>query len=155
MACEIISSKGAVFVLWGKPESGDIDLVLSAMRMASDRVLGQIVYITRVPAGAPPPEPEVREHLNKLLPAGMELCSSYHVVLEGTGFLSAMKRGILASLMQISWRRGAFFVHATPKQVLFKVDKIVRSDVEAILNLAEKRGLLTATEPTRRPPQAA
>jgi hypothetical protein len=34
-------------------------------------------------------------------------------LLEGTGFVAALKRGILAALFQIRWRRGTFFVHVS------------------------------------------
>jgi hypothetical protein len=105
------------------------------------------VYITRVPVDAPPPEPDVRQRLNEIMPAMRASCSSYHVILEGEGFLSAIKRAIVASLMQVGWPRDTFFVHATPKGVAFKVSLEARRDVEVLLNLAEQQGLLTGRAP--------
>jgi hypothetical protein len=147
MACEIISIEGAVFVLWGKPTKADLERVIDRVELISSASARPIVYITRVPTTAPPPESDVRQHLNSLMPRFVKACSSYHVVLEGSGFISALKRGILASLLQLGWRSGTFFVHETEKGVASKVDRNTRRDVEAILNLAREGGLLTAPPP--------
>jgi hypothetical protein len=147
MACEIISNEGAVFALWGKPTKADLDRVVDRVELIAHASGRPILYITRVPMAAPPPEADVRQHLNSLMPRFIKACSSYHVLLEGSGFVSALKRGILASLLQFGWRNGAFFVHENEKGVFAKVDRGVRPDVEAILQLANKRGLLTAAPP--------
>jgi hypothetical protein len=147
MACEIISIEGAVFVLWGKPNRVDLDRVIDRVELIASASARPIVYITRVPNNAPPPESDVRQHLNSLMPRFVKACSSYHVVLEGSGFISALKRGILASLLQLGWRNGTFFVHDTEKAVASKVERQARRDVEAILALAKDKGLLTAPPP--------
>ncbi|HTQ03245.1 MAG TPA: hypothetical protein VMI54_05290 [Polyangiaceae bacterium] len=151
MACEIISVEGAVFALWGKPTKTDLDRVIDRVELISSASGKPIVYITRVPVNAPPPEGDVRAHLNSLMPRFIKACSSYHVVLEGTGFVSAVKRAILASLLQLGWRNGSFFVHESDKGIISKVERPVRPDVEAILALAQKRGLLTAPPPEEGP----
>lgn len=147
MACQIISCEGAVFVLWGKPTKDDMDLVLNRVRLMARTSGRPIVYITRVPVDAPPPDPDVRQRLNEVMPQMKEHCSSYHVVLEGVGFVSAVKRAILAGLMQFGWPRNTFFVHAAAKEAAYKVTKEARRDVEAILRMAEKEGLLDASSP--------
>ena len=157
MACRVISCDGALFVLWGKPTPEDMNLVVDraeTMVRASGRPL---VYITRVPVDAPPPDAEARKCLDGLMPRMKAACSSYHVVLEGVGFVSSAKRAILAGLMQFGWPRSTFFVHASAREVLFAVPREVRPDVEAILALAEGQGLLNATasadsEPRTAPP---
>ncbi len=147
MACEIISVEGAVFVLWGKPTKADFDRVVDRVELIASATGRPIVYITRVPVNAPPPEGEDRAYLNSLMPRLMKACSSYHVILEGSGFISAIKRAILASLLQLGWRNGSFFVHENEKGVVAKVERAVRPDVEAILSLAKAKGLLTAPPP--------
>ncbi len=147
MTCQIISSNGAMFALWGKPAKEDMDLVLDRMRTTAEAAGRPIVYITRVPVDAPPPDPDVRQRLNELMPEMRRACASYHVVLEGVGFVSALKRAILASLMQYGWPRRTFFVHASPKEALFAVSDAHRGDVQAILALAEREGLLTGPPP--------
>jgi hypothetical protein len=147
MACEIISVEGAVFALWGKPSKADLDRVIDRVELIAHATGKQILYITRVPMTAPPPDPEVRQYLNALMPRFIKACSSYHVLLEGSGFVSAVKRAILASLLQFGWRNGAFFVHENEKGVFSKVDRTMRPNVEAILELARTRGLLTAPPP--------
>ncbi len=155
MACEIISVEGAVFALWGKPNKADIDRVVDRVELIASASGKPVLYITRVPTAAPPPEPEVRQYLNSTMPRMIKACSSYHVLLEGSGFVSALKRGILASLLQFGWRNGTFFVHENEKGISAKVDRTTRPDVEAILELARKRGLLTAPPPEDVPVPAA
>jgi len=147
VACKIISSEGAVFALWGRPTFSDVDEVLSAVRSAANASGGPIVYITRVPTDAPPPEADVRQRLNEAMPDIRAVCASYHVILEGDGFISAVKRAILASLMQFGWQRDTFFIHAFAKQVSIKAARDHRESVERILYLAEQEGLLSASAP--------
>lgn len=147
MACDIISVEGAVFALWGKPTKADLDRVIDRVELIAQASGRPVVYITRVPRSAPPPEADVRQHLNSLMPRFVRACSSYHVLLEGDGFISAVKRAILVSLLQFGWRSGSFFVHNNEKGVAAKVERPVRPDVEAILALAATKGLLTAPPP--------
>jgi hypothetical protein len=155
MACEIISVEGAVFALWGKPTKADFDRVVDRVELIASATGRPIVYITRVPVSAPPPEGEDRAYLNTLMPRLIKACSSYHVILEGSGFISAIKRAILAGLLQLGWRNGTFFVHENEKGVVAKVERAIRPDVEAILALAKAKGLLTAGPPEDVPPPAA
>lgn len=147
MACKIISSEAAVFALWGRPTFADVDDVLSAVRSAAKAAGRPVVYITRVPVDAPPPESDVRQRLNEAMPEIRAVCASYHVILEGDGFISAVKRAILASLMQFGWQRDTFFIHASAKQVSIKVARDYRDSVERIFYLAEQEGLLSASAP--------
>jgi hypothetical protein len=124
-----------------------MDLVVNRGRLIAQTSGRPIVYIARVPIDAPPPEADARQRMNELMPAFRDICSSYHVVLEGAGFVSAVKRSILAGLMQFGWPRNTFYVHATPKEVVFKVDKERRRDAEAVLRMAERDGLLEASGP--------
>jgi hypothetical protein len=152
MTCKIIASEGALFALWGKPTFGDIDDVLGRMESAARAAGGKIVYVTRVPVDAPPPEADVRQRLNESMPAMRAVCASYHVILEGDGFLSAVKRAILAGLMQLGWPRNTFFVHASTKEVVLKAPREARAALEKILDLAERQGLLSGPAPAELPP---
>jgi hypothetical protein len=148
MSCEILSSEGAVFVVWGRVTTKqDIDRVFDRIKLIHSTTRQPVLYVTRVPADAQPPDAEVRAHLDKLMPTGIAMCSSYHVVLEGTGFVAGMKRAVLAGLFQISWRKSMFFVHSVPKELIFKLDRAQRPVGEKILQLAEARGLLEGPAP--------
>lgn len=148
MACEILSSEAAVFVVWGRVTTKqDLDRVFDRIKLIHQATGERVLYVTRVPVDAQPPDAEVRAHLDKLMPTGIAMCSSYHVVLEGTGFIAGMKRAVLAGLFQISWRKSMFFVHSLPKEVLYKLDRAQRPVGEKILRLAEARGLLAGPAP--------
>lgn len=152
MAVNIVSGKGCVFSVWGKPKQEDMDLIERELRQAAAASGGPVTYITRVPVGSPAPEPEVRRHLDALMPKIVESCSTYHVVLEGKGFLAAVKRAVLNSLFQIRWKRGVFFVHAFPNEVLHSVTMAKSAEVKAVLERAKVVGLLTTEEVTSIPP---
>ena len=154
MPCEIINTEGAVFALWGKPTKADLERVVERVERLAAAAGRPVVYVTRVPTAAPPPDDVVRQHMNSLMPRFIKVCSSYHVVLEGSGFVSALKRGILASVLQLGWRNGSFFVHESAKGVVAKVDRTARPDAEGILRLAEAKGLLTAPPPEDAAPAA-
>jgi hypothetical protein len=148
MSCEILSSEGAVFVVWGQETTNqDLDRVFDRIKLIHEATGTRVLYVTRVPVNAQPPSPEVRAHLDKLMPTGIAMCSSYHVVLEGTGFIAAMKRAVLAGLFQISWRKSMFFVHSVPRELLFKLDREQKPVGAKILQLAEARGLLEGPAP--------
>lgn len=155
MACEVISTEGAVFALWGKPRAEDMDVVKSAMLAASAACGHPVVYVTRVPVNAPPPDAAARARLDQVMPSLLEVCSTYHVVLEGEGFGAALKRGVLTGIFQLSWRRGTFFVHATADEIVRHVAVDVRPAVERLLATAGRQGLLSSVLATSaRPPES-
>ena len=142
MACEIVSTQGAVFALWGKPERLDFDRVIDALQSAANAVGHPVLYLTRVPIDAPAPDAEARARLSELMPGITAVCSSYHVVLEGDGFAAAMKRGILTGLFQLNWRRKTFFVHASVEDVAKHVTGNDQRALTAILRAAAANQLL-------------
>lgn len=152
MACEILSTPGAVFALWGKPTMADFDHVKAALQVAADKHGEPVVYITRVPVKAPPPDSAARARLDELMPSIMGLCSSYHVVLEGEGFGAALKRGILTGMFQLNWRCKTFYVHANVHEVVGSVSPEHGAAVAKILEAARHRGLLSGPPPTSLPP---
>jgi hypothetical protein len=121
--------------------------VSAAVQAAADACGHSVVYITRVPVNAPPPDAASRARLDKLMPGIVAVCSSYHVVLEGDGFGAAIKRGILTGLFQLGWRRKTFFVHASVNEVARNVESTQQRAVHAMLELAATRGLLSGAAP--------
>lgn len=155
MAVNIVSGKGCVFSVWGKPKGEDMDLIEKELREAAIVSGSPVTYITRVPLNSPAPEPEVRRHLDSLMPKIVESCSTYHVVLEGKGFVAAVKRAVLNSLFQIRWKRGVFFVHATASEVLHAVPVAKVAEVKAVIERARVVGLLTTESVSSVPPPTA
>jgi len=147
MACEIIDVEGAVFVLWGRPTQVDLDRVIERVEQVASAAGGPIVFVARVPQAAPAPDGAVRAHLNQMMPRFAKLCSSYHAVLEGGGFMSAIKRAIMAGLFQFGFRSGTFFVHETEHGITSKADGVDRARAQALLARAAAKGLLTAGPP--------
>ncbi|HET9958043.1 MAG TPA: hypothetical protein VFQ61_26280 [Polyangiaceae bacterium] len=143
MACEIIATDRAVFALWGKPEKADFDRLLDTLQSVTLRTGTPPIYVTRVPGDDPAPSAEERAYLDRLMPKFVELCSTYHVILEGAGFMAALKRGVLVSLFQIRWRRGTFFVHAHSSEVPACLPLLQQQKAASeLLRLARARGLL-------------
>jgi len=112
MACEFLSGDGVLLAVWGKPSRVDVNRVLEQLESSVEQSGRPVVYITRIPVDAPAPDSSVRQYINAAMPKATSMCSTYHVVLEGTGFMAAIKRGVLVSLFQIGSKRGMFFVHA-------------------------------------------
>ncbi|HYP97355.1 MAG TPA: hypothetical protein VER96_01690 [Polyangiaceae bacterium] len=144
MACELITTPGAVFALWGEPEVADVEKVRIAVEAAAATCGHPIVYVTRVPVDAPAPNAQVREKLDQMLPGLLKAFSTYHVVLEGEGFAAAMKRGVLTGMFQLSWRRKTFFVHAKITDVAGNVGLDQRPAVATLLETARAKGMLGA-----------
>ncbi|HET9930875.1 MAG TPA: hypothetical protein VFQ35_09320 [Polyangiaceae bacterium] len=145
MTCEILAGTGAVFSVWGKPARTDMDRILENLGDAASRAGAPVTYITRVPVDAPAPEADVRQYLDSLMPRVVDYCKTYHVILEGVGFLAAVKRSVLVGIFQVRWRNGTFFVHAGSNEVLEKVGTERRAGVEALLQQARTLGLLSNT----------
>lgn len=142
MACELITTPGAVFALWGEPDVQDLDKVRVALDAAVASCGHPVVYVTRVPVDAPAPNAQFRAKLDQMMPTLLKACSTYHVVLEGEGFAAAMKRGVLTGMFQLSWRRKTFFVHAKATEVAGSVGLEQRAAVSKLLDAARTRGLL-------------
>lgn len=158
MACKIIDSSGGVFAVWGQPTKQDIVLVHEEMKRVAARAGRPIVYVTRVPTDAPAPDEEVRKYLSANMATMIQSCSSYHVIMEGTGFVAAIKRGALTSLLQPIWKKKVFYVHAEAREVVSSLTGAERTAAEEVMALAERRGYLTCPAPTAglvRPAQSA
>lgn len=142
MTCDIVRIRGGVFSLWGTPELSDVALLMREVAQAREESGGPILYLTRVPEAAPAPERDVRLEIDRNLPALIASCSSYHVVLEGDGFVVAFKRGVLTSMLQPFWRKRTFFVHASCVAVRGSLAPAELPAYEELLRVAGARGLL-------------
>jgi len=152
MACEVFSIPGAVFALWGKPTVADLERVWNALQAATDACGHPVLYVTRIPVNSPPPDAAARVRLDAMMPRISQVCSSYHVVLEGEGFGAALKRGILLGLFQLCWRQKTFFVHATVEEVFDHLPPELRPVAHAIVQAARARGLLVGPPLVSVPP---
>lgn len=152
MACEFVVGDGFVYCVWGKPTVRDMDNVLHHVTKAAELYGHPIDYITRVPVDAPAPDAKVRNYLNSIMPNIIEQCASYHVVLEGTGFMAAVKRAVLVSLFQIGQRRNLFFVHAKAEEVLRHLNPEQQIALHGLFSRADSRGLLRGAPPVSKAP---
>jgi hypothetical protein len=150
MTCEIVGTERALFVAWGTPHLEDIDRVIEHLRSRAGTSTESVFYVTRVPQNAPAPEEEVRKQLNKRLPNMIHYCASYHVILEGDGFASAIKRGVLLSLFQLTQKRGIFYVHANLDAFRQSVPSAWRNEINRLLALAAARKLVDGVIPSER-----
>ena len=148
MACALLAGENVVYCVWGNPRIKDMLELLGCMRSTANSAGRPIVYITRVPVDAPAPNIEVRHFVNSILPELASLCSGYHVVLEGTGFRAAIKRGILMALFQFGHKRHLFHVHATIDDVAAYVPVQDQAAVVRLLGRAKEQGLLHCTPQT-------
>jgi cytosine/adenosine deaminase-related metal-dependent hydrolase len=142
MSCETVDMPGAMFCLWGTPQLSDLDRLLVSIRASFAAARGPIVYVTRIPANAPPPESHVRGAIARAVPELTTMCSSYHVILEGDGFAAACKRGVMLSLVQLSAERKKFRVHAHADEVLKTLQDPFRETAAKLLEEVRKQGLL-------------
>jgi hypothetical protein len=143
VACDIIATPGAVFSRWGEPTVEDVDRVVFSIEAEAKRAEHPVVYVTRVPVAAPPPDSSARRRIDELMPRILRVCSTYHVIMEGEGFAAAMKRGVLTSLLQLSWRRRTFFVHGSVEELTRKTTDRERNAINRVLAAAAERGLLS------------
>ena len=155
MAVLTITNPGVLFALWGKPTKWDADRVTEQLMRLRAEAGRPITYIARIPINAPAPEADVRRYMDSLMPKFVECCSTYHVILEGKGFVAALKRGVLLSLFQLGWRRGTFFVHAYSTEVVHKLPRESQAEIADVLERARVAGFLTADAPSTIPPPGA
>lgn len=152
MALEVICGAHTVYAVWGQPRMKDIIRIEKELAAARKKAGRPVLYVTRVPEDAPAPESDVRKYLNSRMTSIASYCSAYHVVMEGGGFFAAMKRAVLTTLFQIVGQRGMFHVHASITSVTRSVNPAELKDLNAILKLADGRGLVNGKPPVSVPP---
>lgn len=143
MTINLCSVPGAVFALWGQPTVADVDNLLNELRLCAQRNGGPIVYVARIPTASPVPSAEVRKHIDRHMTELVGLCASYHAVMEGSGFVAALKRGVLMSMQQIAGRSKLFFVHSTAEEIFEKLERSRAPVVRRLLLVAARNGWLS------------
>ena len=139
MVCRLLRSKGAVLSVWGKAQLADLVEIASCLEAAVVESGGPVLSVSILPAGVPPADDDVRDQVMDLIPKLIRTCSAVHVVFEGEGFLSAIKRGVLTGLVHATRRHHLFFVHDHQASLL----KALKGEGEAA---AVARLLQTARE---------
>jgi hypothetical protein len=147
LSIEVCSTPGAVFALWGEPTIEDVEKLLDQLRAACRASSGAVVYVARIPSDAPVPSAEVRRYIDRNMTELVRLCTSYHAVMEGSGFVAALKRGVLVSMQQLAGRSKTFFVHGTTDEVLQKIERSKGPAVRRLFQEARHKGLLPASIP--------
>ena len=146
MVCHILRTKGAVLSVWGRAQLADLDEIARNLDLAVAESGGPIDSVSILPAGVPPADDSVRAHLLELMPKILGHCSTAHVVFEGEGFLSAIKRGVLTGLLHATRRQHVFHVHSQLASVLEMMKgKEGAAAVTNLMQLARQRGYLDLT----------
>jgi hypothetical protein len=116
MACEVAESGRVVLAVWGKPELDDLPRLEQTVRRVR-LTAGPVIFISRVPPHAKAPEPQVRDAIVRMLNHFIELCASYHAVMEGSGVAAAGKRTVLSAIFLMTGRRKHYHVHSRCTEV--------------------------------------
>jgi|GEM_PF-810793 len=148
MVCRILRTKGAVLTVWGKAQLADLTELAHNLELAVGESGGPVITVSILPAGVPPAEDEVRDHVKGLIPKLIGNCSSVHVVFEGEGFLAAIKRGVLTGLLHATRRQHLFHVHGSQASMLTAIQgETHAAAVASLIQLAQERGYF-ALNPT-------
>ncbi len=143
MACDIERIGNAVVVRWGEPTSDDVRNIFALMVEAHERTHEKLVFVAWVPVGAPAPSASVRETMMELQPQLLEVVREVHMVFEGHGFATTIKRSVMLGFIMAAQRRKTYFVHASSEQARRGVQARDRADVELGLSLLATRASLS------------
>lgn len=150
MSCEIVGTERTLYVVWGTPELIDVERVISHLQRRFEKTQERLLYVSRVPVGAPAPTPEVRRLLSARMDVFLRLCSGFCIILEGDGFSSAVKRAVLTSLFFVTLGRGTLHVYSTIDELRKNVTDEWRPELAQLLHLAEQEDLLVGRIPSER-----
>jgi hypothetical protein len=90
--------------------------------------------------------------VSQIMPEVLASCSSFHVILEGDGFVAALKRGVMLSIFQMCRQRGILFVHSNCEEVHKHIDQRKGMALKHLLQRARDLGMLDRTPQTVAPP---
>ncbi len=134
-----------LFIRWVEAvEANNVPEILRELHAAHEGVGNDLVYVAIVPVDCRPPDSAARDALREGTDRAVEMCSSVHVVIEGSGFRRAMMRSISAGLL-LATRRGGpgFQIHETVDRALASASKVLDFDSAEVLRRAEAAGILT------------
>ncbi|MCZ7680096.1 MAG: hypothetical protein M5U28_15560 [Sandaracinaceae bacterium] len=129
-------------VVWERVRPETIPQLVASARRAAQVSRERLIYVAVIPDGAPTPDEAGRRALDEATSALLEVCTSMHCVIEGTGFKKSMLRGVAASIFMVSGKRGKMHVHDNLLDALRNAPGLGPGQPSAIVAEAHKRGLL-------------
>jgi hypothetical protein len=114
----------AFLLRWGDIiEKSDMVRLVAELSAGRDTTGQALVYVGIVPETTKAPAEEVRREMTATLPLLLEHCETVHVVMEGAGFATSIKRSMMTAMMFATGKRGRVFVHDTVQTALGVVAK--------------------------------
>jgi hypothetical protein len=74
------------------------------------------------------------------------LCSSMHLIFEGTGFSQTVQRMAMVSIMMLSGRRGKVFISSSLKEAIEQAPADDQKELAQALRQALDEGFLSKTK---------
>ena len=128
------------FVVWDRVLPQAMPRLLSIAREATETSARPLVYLTVIPDGSQQPDEAGRKALADATKEMLELFTSMHCAIEGTGFKKSIIRGVATSIFLLSGKRGKMHVHDTALDALTAATTKARAS--AILEEARRRGVI-------------
>jgi hypothetical protein len=101
-----------------------------------------LVYIAIFAPTIPPPTDEVRKLMAQHMDGMLKVCSSMHLVFEGTGFRQTVQRMAMVSIMMLSGKRGRVFISSSIKEAVSLAPPEDSKDLDRALRQALEKGYL-------------
>jgi hypothetical protein len=136
-----LAISGRVFLVsWNEPEPRDLITLRSQLLRAREAAGVDLLYLAVISEASPPPPDALRQGMGEGLRTILRHCESVYIIVEGTGFLSSVKRGFLAASFLIGGMRGRMHVAASEELLLESVLPGVRTELASALAAARDRG---------------
>jgi len=142
MTCATGIVERLFLVRWDEPVPSDVHRVVTEVGTASERLGQKLYFIAVTPANSKPPDEPTRRVFAANLPRLLERCESLHLIIEGTGFSSTVRRAVAAGLFLVSGKRKSMFVHDDIHAAL-EMTPYASRKLE-IVTLARSQGILQA-----------
>ena len=128
-------------VVWDRVTPQAMPPLLAAAREAVATSKRPMVYLAVIPEHSKQPDEAGRTALGDATKQMLELFTSMHCAIEGSGFKKSIIRGVAASIFLLSGKRGKMHVHDSVLDAL-QAAPGVRANAAAILEEARRRGLV-------------
>jgi hypothetical protein len=129
MACDISSKGRVVIVTFGDPEIADLERIMGHVVKVHEKTGLPILYVSRVLESSKPPSSQFNQALKTRMGELLALCCAFHAVMEGHGFLAAIKRTAVSAAFLTSGKRSLFHVHGTMDEMIRSVGPAHRPEV--------------------------
>ena len=114
-------------VRWLEPNVDDIREIVKKVNELGRKTDNRLIYVAIAPDSSTPPDNETRDAMVKSMDDMIQVCSSLHLVVEGTGFRNSIKRSVLTGILLASGKSKNFYVHANFDEVFEKLGGINNS----------------------------